>query len=179
MALSDWLTIRGSRPEPLFWGIGNRNKGGRLTTQAIYTMLRRRAKEAGLDSLSPHDFRRTFVGDLLDRGADIATVQKLAGHASVVTIARYDRRSEEAKLKAAELLHAPYQKRVLRNTEQLDQSSVASGTSVELDYNVLPVRDRQYCHSIDRRELGGVLFEIATEPPGFMPDEFVEERATT
>ncbi len=116
-ALADWLAIRGSRPGPLFWGIGNRNKGGRLTTQAIYTMLQRRAKEAGIDSLSPHDFRRTFVGDLLDRGADIATVQKLAGHASVVTTARYDRRGEEAKQKAAELLHVPYQKRVLRNTE--------------------------------------------------------------
>lgn len=116
-ALSDWLAIRGSRPGPLFWGIGNRNQGGRLTTQAIYAMLQKRAKEAGIDSLSPHDFRRTFVGDLLDRGADTATVQKLAGHASVETTARYDRRGEEAKQKAAELLHVPYQKRALRNTE--------------------------------------------------------------
>jgi site-specific recombinase XerD len=117
VALSDWLAERGSRSGPLFWGIGNRNQGGRLTTQAIYVMLQKRAKEAGIDSLSPHDFRRTFVGDLLDRGADIATVQKLAGHASVVTIACYDRRGEEAKQKAAELLHVPYQRRVLRNAD--------------------------------------------------------------
>jgi site-specific recombinase XerD len=65
---------------PLFWGLGNRNRGRQLTDQAIYNMLRKRAKLAGVSRLSPHDFRRTFVGDLLDAGADIVTVQKMAGH---------------------------------------------------------------------------------------------------
>lgn len=36
---------------------------------------------------------------------------------------------------------------------------------------VTPVRDRQYFHSIYFNEQGGVLFEIATEPPGFTLDE--------
>jgi glyoxalase family protein len=46
---------------------------------------------------------------------------------------------------------------------------------VDLGYNVTPVVDRTYFHSIYFREPGGVLFEIATEPPGFTLDEKVEE----
>jgi glyoxalase family protein len=46
---------------------------------------------------------------------------------------------------------------------------------VDLGYNVTPVVDRTYFHSIYFREPGGVLFEIATEPPGFTLDEKLEE----
>ena len=42
-------------------------------------------------------------------------------------------------------------------------------------FDVTPVRDRQYFHSIYWREPGGVLFEIATDPPGFTWDETVEQ----
>jgi site-specific recombinase XerD len=116
-ALADWLRIRGTEPGPLFWGLGNRNRGGRLTDQAVYNMLRKRAKEGGVAKLSPHDFRRTFVGDLLDAGADIVTVQKMAGHADPATTSRYDRRDKRAQHKAAALLHVPYQKRTLGGGE--------------------------------------------------------------
>jgi catechol 2,3-dioxygenase-like lactoylglutathione lyase family enzyme len=46
---------------------------------------------------------------------------------------------------------------------------------VELGLNVSPVMDRTYFHSIYFREPGGILFEIATDPPGFTADETVEE----
>jgi catechol 2,3-dioxygenase-like lactoylglutathione lyase family enzyme len=45
---------------------------------------------------------------------------------------------------------------------------------VERGLNVTPVMDRNYFHSIYFREPGGILFEIATDPPGFAIDELVE-----
>ena len=109
-ALDDWLARRGKAEGPLFVSSrkGGRLQSERLTTHALYKMLRLRAQQANVEHFSPHDFRRTFVGDLLGRGADIATVQKLAGHSNVTTTARYDRRGEATKRKAAEMLHVPY-----------------------------------------------------------------------
>ena len=122
-ALRDWLSLRGDEPGALFLPVrrgghlvkeqDHTGKLGGLTAQTIYDMLKRRAEQAEGTDFSPHDFRRTFVGDLLDRGVDISTVQKLAGHASVSTTARYDRRPEGAKLEAAQKLHFPYNRRRL------------------------------------------------------------------
>lgn len=41
----------------------------------------------------------------------------------------------------------------------------------EYGYQPTPVRDRQYFNAIYFREAGGILFEIATDPPGFAKDE--------
>jgi glyoxalase family protein len=46
-------------------------------------------------------------------------------------------------------------------------------------YDVTPVIDRQYFHSIYFHEPGGVLFEIATDPPGFATDETVKRLGTS
>ena len=114
-ALADWLMVRGTEPGPLFVPV---NKGGhiveirRMWPDAIFAALAKRAAAAGVSSLSPHDLRRTFASDLLDVGADIATVAKLMGHSSVTTTARYDRRGEGAKRKAIDLLFVPYVRRV-------------------------------------------------------------------
>ena len=114
-ALLDWLVIRGDDSGPMFHAI---RKGGaildsRLTQQAIYHICKTRGSKAGVADFSPHDFRRSFVSDLLDRGADLSTVQRMAGHSNIATTARYDRRPESAKRDAAALLHVPYRRRVL------------------------------------------------------------------
>jgi len=109
--LRDWLAVRGYEPGPIFCRI---NKAGRifpaqpLSTTAMHKIITKRAAEAGLRDITPHDFRRTYAGELLDAGQDIATVAALLGHASVETTARYDRRGERAKEAAAACISVPY-----------------------------------------------------------------------
>ena len=104
--VKQWLTLRGNEAGALLCPI---RKGGHIqirtmTAQAVFLIVQKRAAEAGLAVFSPHDFRRTFCSDLLDAGVDIVTVQRLAGHASPTTTAKYDRRGEETKLKAVQNL---------------------------------------------------------------------------
>lgn len=111
-AMNDWLHARGDHPGPLFHPITRQGivVASRLTTQAVYNVLRKRADEAHVAPFSPHDLRRTFVSSLLDAGVDIATVARMAGHANVQTTARYDRRAEEIKRNAAAKLYFPWQR---------------------------------------------------------------------
>jgi len=104
-----WLTVRGDKPGPCFCRIrrGGHLHVGRMHPDAIWRMLRHRAEIAGLESFSPHDLRRTFCSDLLDAGVDVVTVQKLAGHTSPTTTAKYDRRGEETLRRAVQTLKIP------------------------------------------------------------------------
>lgn len=102
----DWLKVRGKKPGALLCPV---RKGGsisyrHMSPQAVLLVMQKRAKQAGVKTFSPHDFRRTFCSDLLDAGVDIVTVQKLAGHASPITTAKYDRRGEETKRNAVQNL---------------------------------------------------------------------------
>jgi site-specific recombinase XerD len=112
-AVHAWLELRGKAPGPMLVPIlkSGRISIRRLTDQSVFDVACYRAMQAGLKDLSPHDFRRAFVGDLLDAGADLSTVQRLAGHANVSTTAKYDRRPEATKKRAAELLHVPFVRR--------------------------------------------------------------------
>ena len=109
-AIRAWLEVRGDRPGPLFLSVNNQGalRGSPITPQAIYQLARRRGAQAGVREFSPHDMRRSFVGDLLDAGADLATVQRLCGHSETGTTARYDRRDQHAMRTAVDLLHVPY-----------------------------------------------------------------------
>jgi site-specific recombinase XerD len=113
MLVKDWLRVRGREAGALFCHI---NKGGvvtlkQLSSQAVLLILEKRRKKAGVSEFSPHDFRRTFISDLLDSGVDIVTVQKLVGHATTDQTARYDRRGEETKRQAVQSISVPKRSR--------------------------------------------------------------------
>ena len=78
-----------------------------MSPNALMNRLAIRAKEARIETCSPHDLRRTFVSTALTNGADLAMVQALAGHASPATTARYDRRGDDAKRVAASMVAVP------------------------------------------------------------------------
>lgn len=112
-ALDDWLAIRGTEAGALFVSINKAMKLNperkHLTADAVYYIVSERSKQAGVENNSPHNFRRTAISNLLDSNeTDIVTIAKLAGHKNVQTTARYDRRPEENKKKAASLLTVPY-----------------------------------------------------------------------
>lgn len=65
-------------------------RGGRLSRQSAWTVLRAAATRAGLEvEVSPHTLRHSFATHLLDGGADVRVVQELLGHASVTTTQVY------------------------------------------------------------------------------------------
>ncbi|WP_100444346.1 tyrosine-type recombinase/integrase [Glycomyces xiaoerkulensis] len=112
--LDRWTAARGTGPGALFCPV---NKAGRLrrngnrlagmTGQAIADLLTKRLVEAGQRRHTPHDFRRTFIGELLDAGVDLAITQSLVGHASPATTARYDRRPARRSRDAVDRLNLP------------------------------------------------------------------------
>jgi site-specific recombinase XerD len=67
--------------------------GGRLTQKAVWELIRRLARTAGIETwaeLSPHSPRHTAITQALDAGAAIRDVQDFAGHRDPRTTRRYD-----------------------------------------------------------------------------------------
>lgn len=95
--LDRWLAMLDARTGPMFPPINRNGKIYRdrhMSPGAVWRIILKRQKEAGLQRLSTHDFRRTFAGEFLDAGGDLAQLQRLFGHASATTTQRYDRRGE-------------------------------------------------------------------------------------
>jgi site-specific recombinase XerD len=118
-ALDDWLTLRGDGPGPIFTSTTHAGQG--MTDQAVLVILKKRGIQAGVAPFSPHDLRRTMITRLLEAGADVVSVQRLAGHADPATTARYDRRGEVAKKDAAARVDIPHVPNVGRRTLPLDE----------------------------------------------------------
>ncbi len=107
--IQKWVLLRGEEPGPLFTTIhvGDLVYMNRLRPEGIYSILERRALEADIQKVSPHDLQRTYITNLLAAGNDLASVAKLAGHKSVETTAIYDRRGLESLRQAAESIDLP------------------------------------------------------------------------
>lgn len=95
-ALERWIGIRGSTPGPLFYA--NRKHSDtmlpvRLPSQTAYDRCRRLGREAGIDDLSPHNIRRTFISAALDRD-DALVVGRAVGQKDPKVTVKYDRRNK-------------------------------------------------------------------------------------
>lgn len=110
-ALRNWLDIRSTAPGALFCAVDKAqrmNLSHHMSTVAIHKRFTQRCADAGVEHVRLHDLRRTWVGEMLDAGADIVTVATLAGHSDVRTTQRYDRRPSAVRRAAACRVQVPY-----------------------------------------------------------------------
>lgn len=98
-ALKAWLRKRGAEPGALFCRVTKTEQIviHPLSTQAVYDIVKNRASDSGIEPISPHDFRRTFVTRLLENNVDINIVRELVGNRDIKTTCRYDRRTPNAR----------------------------------------------------------------------------------
>ncbi len=103
-ALDEWFSRRGRvLLVPAQWRRRNdaeavflNRRGGRLTRQAAWAVVRHYGARAGIGTeLSPHALRHSCATHLLDHGADLRVVQELLGHASISTTQIYTKVSQE------------------------------------------------------------------------------------
>jgi integrase/recombinase XerD len=94
------------------WLFPSKSAGGHLTRQRFAQDLKVLAEEAGLepDRVSPHVLRHAFASHLLDRGADLRSVQQLLGHADISTTQIYTHVLQE-RLKQLVEQHHPLAKK--------------------------------------------------------------------
>ena len=92
-ALKNWLSVRQNLLGPGkdgFEAVFLNKNGTRLTSRSVGRLVRKHLLRAGIDPrTSPHTLRHSFATHLLDRGADIRSVQELLGHRSLATTQIY------------------------------------------------------------------------------------------
>jgi len=103
LALKEYYSERVKVDDPHVF-IGQRKNG--LTDSAIQDVVKKYAHLAKLEGVSPHILRHTFGRDMMNKGVDIVTVQRLMGHARTDSTARYTEpkwRDMEAAVKRSEI----------------------------------------------------------------------------
>ena len=108
--LDNWFTARGNEEGTIFPAIYKGSgapvmKNRDMQPSSVYRIVQRLAEKANIPDITPHDLRRTFASRMLEAGVDLFVLKQSMGHASLSTTARYDRRGEKAKAKAAKALH--------------------------------------------------------------------------
>ena len=93
--LPDRRAALGGRPDP--GAVFLNARGGRLSRQGIWGIVRKAAQRAGIapESVSPHVLRHSAATHMVEGGADLRTVQEMLGHASISTTQVYTRVSPQ------------------------------------------------------------------------------------
>lgn len=110
-AVEAWLDLRGRSDGALFtsyrgctWNHGAQH----MRATSVRDILDARIRAAGIERFRAHDARRTYIGENLDQGTDIATVADLVGHADIRTTRLYDKRNGRRMAEAVEKLPDPF-----------------------------------------------------------------------
>lgn len=145
--VSDLLTLYLESSRPLLRAAGRRQdqnlflsyRGKRLATGSAWFIVRRRARDAGINKrVYPHLFRHSFATHLIRNGADVRAIQDLLGHASLNSTMAYTHLDMAAKKKALQYhphnLHSITQSPPKMREESIPRPTAIATMARELVY---------------------------------------------